>query len=163
MQSKEELENWYIHPDPWAYETTEDDLIRKQKILNILPMWYNRALDIGCGEGFVTRDLPAKEIHGIEISDFASARLPWNVRRVHHPEGMYDLVMTTGTLYQQYDHAKIAEWVLKSSCRHVLIAGIKDWLIPYNFGTVIAIQEFKYRQYAQSVVLYEVSAQHRNY
>lgn len=161
MQSKEELENWYKQPDPWAYETTEDDAIRKQKILDIFPMWYNRALDIGCGEGFVTKDLPAKEIHGIEISDLAASRLPWNVRRVHKPEGVYDLVMTTGTLYQQYDHKQIADWIIASSCRHVLIAGIKDWLIHYNFGTVIAIQEFKYRQYEQSVILYEVSTQHR--
>jgi hypothetical protein len=119
---------------------------------------YKRALDIGCGEGFITTDLPAIDIHGIEISDNAAHRLPWNVKRVHQPEGVYDLVMTTGTLYQQYNHAQIAEWIRRAASRHVLIAGIKDWLVPYNFGTPIASKEFKYREYTQSVILYEVSA-----
>lgn len=158
MQSKEELESWYVNPDPWSYETTEDDAYRKDQILKLLPMWYNRAIDIGCGEGFVTRDLPAKELHGIELSDLAASRLPWNVRRVHAPEGKYDLVVTTGTLYQQYNHEQIVQWIFQAACRHILVAGIKDWLIPYNFGTALSISEFKYRQYTQSVILYEISA-----
>ncbi len=158
MQTKEELEQWYKTPDPWEYETTQDDQIRKDLLLNMLTIRYRRALDIGCGEGFVTRDLPAIDIHGIEISDLAASPLPWNVKRVHEPEGFYDLVMTTGTLYQQYNHEKIAEWIRRCAYRHVLVAGIKDWLIPYNFGTPIAAKEFQYRQYTQSVILYEVSA-----
>jgi hypothetical protein len=157
MQTKEELENWYAIPDPWMYLQTEDDIKRKSIILDLLNK-YKRALDIGCGEGFITTDLPAIDIHGIEISDNAAHRLPWNVKRVHQPEGVYDLVMTTGTLYQQYDHAQIAEWIRRAAYRHVLIAGIKDWLVPYNFGTPIASKEFKYREYTQSVILYEVSA-----
>lgn len=158
MQSKQELENWYRSPDPWQYETTQDDLYRKDQIIQMLPMRYERAIDIGCGEGFVTRDLPANDIHGIEISDLAASRLPWNVKRVHEPEGLYDLVMTTGTLYTQYNHEQIVEWIKKCSCRHILIAGIKDWLMPYTFGNVISRNEFKYRQYTQLVILYEISA-----
>ena len=157
MQTKEELENWYAIPDPWMYLQTEDDIKRKNIILDLLNK-YKRALDIGCGEGFITTDLPAIDIHGIEISDNAAHRLPWNVKRVHQPEGVYDLVMTTGTLYQQYNHAQIAGWIRRAASRHVLIAGIKDWLVPYNFGTPIASKEFKYREYTQSVILYEVSA-----
>jgi len=158
MQTKEELENWYRFPDPWAYETTQDDLDRKKKIIDMLPLRYERAIDIGCGEGFVTRDLPAIEIHGIEISDLAAARLPWNVKRITEPEGVYDLVMTTGTLYSQYNHEQIVHWIKKCFCRHILIAGIKDWLMPYSFGNVINRTEFPYRQYIQSVVLYEVGS-----
>ena len=158
MQTKEELEHWYAVSDPWLYRQTLDDQIRKDLILDFLPLKYQRALDIGCGEGFVTTDLPAIDIHGIEISDNAAHRLPWNVKRVHQPEGVYDLVMTTGTLYHQYNHAQIAEWIRRASARHVLIAGIKDWLVPYNFGTPIASKEFKYREYTQSVILYDVSA-----
>ena len=158
MQSKEELEKWYSTPDPWAYETTFDDLDRKEKILQILPTKYTRALDIGCGEGFVTRNLPAIDIHGIELSDFAASRFSWNIRRVFAPEGMYDLVMTTGTLYQQYDHQQIAKWIKESACKHILIAGIKDWLIDYDFGKIIQQKEFAYRQYIQKVTLYEVGS-----
>ena len=156
MQTKEELESWYKNPDPWAYESTHDDLIRKENLLNMLTLKYRRALDIGCGEGFVTRDLPAINIHGIEISDIAASRLPSNVKRVHEPVGIYDLVITTGTLYQQYNHEQIAEWIRRAACCHVLIAGIKDWLIPYKFGIPIATKEFQYRQFVQSVVLYGV-------
>lgn len=158
MQSKEELERWYAFQDPWGYKTTEDDLIRKQKILSMFRGHYSRALDIGCGEGFVTTDLPATEIDGIELSDLAASRFPSNIRRVSEPDGMYDLVMTTGTLYKQYDHKQISDWIYKSASRHILIAGIKDWLIPYNFGTPLATQEFKYREYVQTVALYEISA-----
>lgn len=157
MQSKEELENWYRFPDPWAYKTTQDDLDRKEKIISMLPIRYQRAIDIGCGEGFVSHDLPATEIHGIEMSDLAAARLPWNVKRVTEPEGVYDLVMTTGTLYAQYNHEQIVNWIKRCSCRHILIGGIKDWLMPYSFGNVISRTEFPYRQYIQSVILYEVS------
>jgi len=156
MQTKEELEKWYKTPDPWAYQSTQDDQYRKDQILNMLPRKYTRALDIGCGEGFVTRDLPAIDIHGIELSDLAASRLPWNIRRIHVPEGMYDLVMTTGTLYAQYNHEQIYNWVKNSACVHILIAGIKDWLIDYDFGRVIQQKEFTYRQYIQRVTLYEV-------
>lgn len=163
MQSKEELEHWYATQDPWQYTKTQDDLDRKQKLLDILSQVnnneiYDRALDIGAGEGFVTTDLPAKKIFGIEISDRAANRFPSNVKRLLEPGGKFDLVMTTGTLYQQYDHAKIAQSIKESSSKHVLIAGIKDWLIPYTFGSVIYQTEFPYRKYIQKVTIYEVSA-----
>jgi protein-L-isoaspartate O-methyltransferase len=158
MQSKEDLEEWYTVSDPWLYKQTIDDEIRKNLILDVLPLKYFRALDIGCGEGFVATDLPAIEIHGIEISDNAAQRLPWNVRRVFSPEGMYDLVITTGTLYQQYNHKEINDWIVTSACRHVLVAGIKDWLLPYSYGKVLIEKQFNYRQYTQQIVLYEVSA-----
>ena len=111
MQSKEELEEWYKTPDPWAYQITEDDAKRKEIILEMLPYNYQRALDIGCGEGFITANLPAADIHGIEISDTAASRFPWNVKRVLEPVGVYDLVITTGTLYHQSSirNVRIAE------------------------------------------------------
>jgi hypothetical protein len=158
MQSKEELEQWYKICDPWKYETTTDDLIRKNHLLELLAIRYLRALDIGCGEGFITIDLPATDIHGIEISDNAASRFPWNVKRVHEPEGLYDLVITTGTLYKQYNHKQINDWIVSSACRHVLIAGIKDWLLPYSYGKILDKKEFNYREYTQQIVLYEVSA-----
>ncbi len=165
MQTKEELEQWYATPDPWLYEVTQDDSFRKNEILNILKghpqphlRRFSRALDIGCGEGFITKDIPALEIHGIELSDLASSRLPKNIKRVNSPEGSYDLVMTTGTLYEQYNHEQIAQWIRQSASAYVLIAGIKDWLQPYTFGSKLVSKEFPYRQYIQSVTLYEVGS-----
>jgi hypothetical protein len=157
MQSKQELENWYIQEDPWKYKTTEDDYIRKEKIISLLKN-YNKALDIGCGEGFITKDLPAKEIFGIELSDNASLRLPPNVNRLQTPDGKYDLVITTGTLYQQYNHQQITEWIKECASYHILVGGIKDWMIWSDFGKIINEIEFKYREYTQVIRLYEITA-----
>ena len=157
MQSKEELESWYSTEDPWQYKTTPDDLYRKDRILSLLET-YDTALDIGCGEGFVTTDLPAKKIYGIEVSDNASLRLPSNVNRLLQPDGKYDLVMTTGTLYQQYNHQQITQWIKESASHHILVGGIKDWMIWSDFGKVIKEIEFQYREYTQIVRLYEITS-----
>lgn len=155
MQTKNELENWYKNVDPWSYKMTQDDVVRKEKILSLLES-YDTALDIGCGEGFITTDLPANKIYGIELSDNASSRLPKNVTRLLSPEGKYDLVVTTGTLYRQYDNQQIRNWVLESSKKHILVGGIKDWMIWSNFGEIIKEIEFKYREYTQIIRLYEI-------
>ncbi len=156
MQSKEELESWYSTEDPWQYKTTPDDLYRKDRILSLLET-YDTVLDIGCGEGFVTTDLPAKKIYGIELSDNASLRLPSNVNRLLQPYGKYDLVMTTGTLYQQYNYQQITQWINESASHHILVGGIKDWMIWSDFGKVIKEIEFQYREYTQIVRLYEIT------
>lgn len=157
QQSKQELEHWYQNPDPWAYKTTEDDNFRKDKILSYVTKYgpYYRALDIGCGEGFITEWIPSCEIHGIELSDLAAERFPKQVIRVHEPDRKYDLVMTTGTMYPQYDHQKIYNWIKECSARIVIIAGIKDWLIPYDYGKLLEEEEFKYREYTQKISVYE--------
>ena len=43
----------------WAYKTTADDAFRKEKIINVLKEFgpFNRALDIGAGEGYVTESI----------------------------------------------------------------------------------------------------------
>ena len=156
-QTKTELENWYQNTDPWNYEKTTDDIIRKEKILSLLST-YTTALDIGCGEGFITKDIKSKEIFGIELSDNASLRLPSNVTRLLEPNDKYDLVMSTGTLYQQYDYVLITNWIKNHSSRHILVGGIKDWIIWDDFGKIINEVEFKYRQYTQILRLYEVTA-----
>lgn len=158
MQSKNEIENWYIKPDPWGYETNVDDQIRKEKILSILPNKYNMSLDIGCGEGFITKDLPSKEIYGYDLSDNATLRFPKNVIKVSSFEKRYDLVISTGTLYPQYDHKKIYDMIMNSATNHILIAGIEDWLIPYEFGNKLNEIVFNYRQFKQKITLYEISS-----
>jgi hypothetical protein len=64
--------------------------------------------------------------------------------------------MTTGTLYSQYNHKQIVDWIRQSASKHILIAGIKDWLIDYSFAQVIHQSEFPYRQYVQRVTVYEL-------
>lgn len=156
IQTKQELENWYKNPDPWSYETTPDDKKRKDLILSLLDT-YETALDIGCGEGYITKDIKAKNIFGIELSDNASSRFPNNVNRILEPNGRYDLVMTTGTLYRQYNHEQIKTWIRESAKNHILVGGIKDWMIWSDFGKVIKEIEFDYREYKQIIRLYEVT------
>jgi len=160
QQSKQELEHWYQNEDPWQYKTTPDDASRKEKLINILLEFgpYNRALDIGAGEGYVTESIPAERIHAIEISDLAASRFPANVTRVLEPDSKYDLVMTTGTLYPQYNHEYISNTIKSCAVKYVLVAGIKDWLLDYKFGKIVHDEEFRYREYTQRVIVYEVSA-----
>jgi len=157
MQTKEELEEWYDSHDPWGYETNKEDSIRLKKILSLLDKKYHKALDIGAGEGFIARHLPADMISGIELSETAKSRFPANVVPIKEPIGQYDLVISTGTLYQQYDHKAIYDTIIKSATHHILVGGIKDWLINYDFGKEIKTIEFPYREFIQKITLYEVS------
>lgn len=159
MQSKQELEQWYEEPDKWGYFSNEYDEIRLKNIIYMLG-WgkkrYDRILDIGCGEGFITQHLPSEVIHGLDISDNAMGRLPSNVKPVSAPEGKYDLVVSTGTLYSQYDHEHIYNLIMQSASQYILIGGISDWLIEKNFGAEVQKMHFPYRQFTQKLSLYAV-------
>jgi len=96
-------------------------------------------------------------ISGIELSDTAKARFPANVVPIKEPIGQYDLVISTGTLYEQYDHKSIYDIIMESASHHILIGGIKDWLINYDFGKEIKTIEFPYREFIQKITLYEIS------
>ena len=161
MQTKQELETWYQKEDPWEYKKNEDDKIRLKQILFTLgwgPRVYSRALDVGCGEGFVTSHIPAFEIHGLDLSLTAMSRLPGNVKAVTKPEGKYDLVISTGTLYKQYDHESIYKTIMEAASGYILIAGIEDWLVKYDFGKEIYHCATKYRhEYTQKITLYEIA------
>jgi len=45
---------------------------------------------------------------------------------------------------------------MKPSKNHILVGGIKDWMIWSDFGKIINELEFKYREYTQIIRLYEV-------
>lgn len=150
MQTKAELEEWYKNPDPWGYTTTKDDSERKEQILSALPGYYDRALDIGCGEGWITKDLPARVIHGLELSDTARIRIPEPVVAIVEPKGKYDLIVLTGVLYKQYDYRYFIEIVDKHSKpgTTILTCHIKDWeqTLP---GEPEFVEEFPYREYVE--------------
>jgi len=159
MQSKEELEDWYSEPDRWGYFNNQEDMIRLKKILYMLG-WgkkrYKRAIDIGCGEGFITQHLPADEIHGYDLSDNALKRLPPNVTPVSEPDGKYDLVISTGTLYPQYDHEAIHKMIMSCASEFILIAGIEEWLVPKDFGVQMQFNTFSYGEFTQKITIYAV-------
>lgn len=158
-QSKQSLDDWYEVSDPWGYVDNPEDQYRKTMILDALSPHapFKRALDIGCGEGFITVDLPAKEIEGIEISDNAAARLPKKVKRVTNPEGLYDLIICTGMLYDQYDHHTFLSWIRSHIKKGgiVLTCNIKDWEInTLPSQNQIHEIDFSYRTYTQKLRVY---------
>ncbi len=116
LQPTAELEKWYETPDPWNYENTPDDLNRRAMLLANIPMLeYIEVLDIGCGDGFVTKRLPGKSITGIDVSAnairHATERSPGHISYMQHSlfdipelewENRFDLIVITGVLYPQY-------------------------------------------------------------
>lgn len=153
---KSELDTWYENKDPWGYEKNPDDAFRKEVILSLVKDCKD-ALDIGAGEGFITKDLPVDKIYAIEESDVARSRLPKKII-TKIPDKKFDLVLSSGTLYEQYDHKSIAKQIKKYAGKYVIIAGISDWLKPYSFGKVLYETFFPYREYRQKVTLYEVTS-----
>jgi trans-aconitate methyltransferase len=155
-----EIEDWYKAEDPWAYKTTPDDATRKERILSFAE-WlspFNRALDIGCGEGWITKDLPAEEIHGYEESDNAAERFPDNVKRVLEPEGEYDLILAAGVLYKHYEWRKMLDMIKKYRAPQsvVIVAGIDDWLVDEidELGESEIEEEFPYRNMVQKIYVF---------
>jgi hypothetical protein len=159
MQRKEELDNFYSNEDPWGYITNPDDSKRKEIILSLLDK-YDRALDIGCGEGFITKDLPAKEIYGYDVSDVAMKRLPSNVKPLKVIEGKFDLIIATGVLYKQYDYKWILNKIKECACGTVITCNIKDWEIN-DLENQVSEMEFPYREFTQKLRIYDFTSLNR--
>lgn len=161
-QTRDELESWYSTPDPWGYFTHPDDQRRKEKILEILSVYGvapDRTLDIGCGEGWLTRDLPGREVYGCDVSATAMSRLPEGVRPFSGTSGQFDLVVTTGTLYPQYDWDAILGLIQSTATDWVLVAGVPGWLVPERaeIGKLVHSEEIAYRDLGNRIELYHVN------
>lgn len=159
-QDKNEIEIWYENKDPWEYEKNPDDWQRREYIRSVLEVLaprnkFYRALDIGCGEGFITEVLPARHVYGIEISDNAAERLR-GVKRVFKPQGKYDLIVATGVLYEQYDYKQFHNWIALHAKGIVLTCNIKDWEKNYlpNHKQIF-YAEFPYRDHTQVMRVYK--------
>lgn len=111
----------YAAPDPWAYGTSPYEAVRRAALLAALPRArYRSVLEVGCGEGHMTRLLAdrADRVVGVDISDIALGRarragLPPNVSVVRGDlldaqlpsevqAGAFDLVICAEVLYYCY-------------------------------------------------------------
>lgn len=143
--------------DPWEYQTNSDDLIRKNKILEKLNgRTYQRALDIGGGEGWISKDLPAQSIEVYEISENAKKRLPEGVLGVTEPTGTYDLIIATGVMYHHYSYQEFIDIIKKHSSGNVLLCNISTWEVDEvsQLGES-TVEEFPYREFTQRLRFYE--------
>lgn len=121
VQTRDELEQFYSAVDPWGYEHNEHDVRRKAVLLSEIPARaYTNVLDIGCGHGFITRELPGTNIIGVDLSAKAieQARERDDGRRQYIQGSLFelnrlrettpalnvkfDLIVITGVLYPQY-------------------------------------------------------------
>jgi hypothetical protein len=156
---KENLEDFYADPDPWRFQETPDDAERKAKILAALTPYgmFDMALDLGAGEGWLTRDLPAYVRDGYELSDTAAARFPHFVNRVLHPSNKYDLVVATGVLYPQYDWQELIGLINTCSERIILTCNIMEWEVGTHLihGKQVFDMEFPYRNYTQKMRIFD--------
>ncbi|MEA2195447.1 MAG: hypothetical protein QOG42_1881 [Solirubrobacteraceae bacterium] len=178
VQSQEELDRFYERDaDPWRYDDTPDDAARVARLLAALPsLPYERTLDIGCGNGFVTARLPGREIVGVDLSQkaivHATQRVPSSEGRSFrflarslfelHPDelGTFDLVVITGVLYPQYIGR--ASSVATESIRRLLRPGaivacahIDDWTAHRLPFTTLAMSVDRYREFFHRLEIFQ--------
>jgi len=167
-REKRKLDKFYQKADPWEYETNPHDKKRKEIILKELKKYTNihnffKALDIGAGEGWLTKDLPAHKIYGYEISDVASSRFPKNVERIKDEDLVgkkFDLIIATGVFYKQFDFKKMLDMVMKHASGIVLTCNISDWEIN-DLPFKVKEFDFKYRQYVEHLAIYDFNTSQR--
>ncbi len=173
LQSKDELEDWYSSgEDPWDYYRNPADALRKARILAAIPTWeFEDVLDIGCGNGFLTKDLPGKRITGIDVSEkavaWASQRAPAHIRYL--PGSLFDipdldlpqmdLVVITGVLYPQYIAKAmrlvyvLIDRILKPG-GILLCSHIYEWYAARFPYLTVSREYFPYREYSQVLEVY---------
>jgi 2-polyprenyl-3-methyl-5-hydroxy-6-metoxy-1,4-benzoquinol methylase len=174
IQSRDELERVYTSPDPWGYSGNKDDVIRRSRLLSVLPKrHYERVLDIGCGDGFVTRQLPGDSIVGIDLSAnaIAFANSPADSRIKYQQMSFFDLphagwahsfdlIVITGVLYPQYigEGNRLATVIVDELLKdggHLVTAHIFEWYrlrFPY---TALVREYYGYREYTHVLEVYE--------
>jgi SAM-dependent methyltransferase len=177
IQTKADLDHFYLEQDPWRYADHADDTRRKNELLSLLPSSrFRRTLDIGCGNGFLTFDLPGDEVVGVDLSSAAvswanqgrevrsdAARFSFLTSSLFEIEstrfGTFDLVVITGVLYPQYIgrtsslvrqriDAVLEEGGILVSCH------INEWNPPRFPYTTLDVALYPYRSHTHRLETY---------
>lgn len=151
-RTREELEREYDKVDPWGYQTNPADIERKRIILEVLNQYgpFEIALDLACGEGWITKDIPSQVILGTEASIQAMQRWDPKIRKWNGYIGDLDLVMVTGALYENYDWESFVNYMNEKSKKYILTCNIADRefapAVAAIQGKLIKIREFPYHR-----------------
>ncbi|WP_428225736.1 class I SAM-dependent methyltransferase [Flavobacterium sp.] len=172
IQNKLELDEFHSSEDPWGYENNNEDLKRKEILLSELPkLNFEKVLDIGCGHGFITRDLPGAKVIGIDISSTAIefAKKTKN-ERVDFLQGSiyeidkfenesFDLIVITGVLYSQYIGNSnnliylLIDKILKKG-GYLVTVHIDDWYNSQFPFLKLKQTYYSYRAYTHNLEIY---------
>jgi SAM-dependent methyltransferase len=174
VQSKEELDGFYTERDPWGYRSNKDDAMRRARLLSVIPRkQYCRVLEIGCGDGFVTSQLPGDAVIGIDLSRRAIeyARGQADVRTTFRQMSLFDLpyagwrntfdlIVIAGMLYPQFigEGARLVTLIVDDLLLpggHLITAHIFEWYrlrFPY---TTLSRQYYRYREYSHVLEAYQ--------
>ncbi|MEK6644163.1 MAG: glycosyltransferase [Planctomycetota bacterium] len=118
----QQSELWGNPPDPYQMQVRAD-------VLSLLPKNVRSVLDIGCGDGFVTNELPEQlSIIGVDISTEALKYVKWPTlvsSATHLPfaDGQFDLVMANDVLehFNESTRAAAIKEIRRVSNRYVLL------------------------------------------
>lgn len=172
-QSKQDLERFYARSDPWGYFSNEHDISRRQALLTELSRFdLGRVLDIGCGNGFITESIPAREVIGIDISGAAikEARERTRSGSIGYREGSlfdmpslelgrFDTVLITGVLYEQYIGNSLP--LVYQLIDEALTGGgllvsvhIESWYLARFPYALLRSVRYRYREYMHLLEIY---------
>ncbi len=177
IQTKQQLDCFYSEPDPWQYAGHPDDARRKTELLSLIPpRQFERTLDIGCGNGFLTFDLPGKAVTGVDLSSSAiawacqnrdmrddAARFSFVAASLFELDpkrlGLFDLVVITGVLYAQYIgrtsslvRQRIDELLEEGGI--LISCHIDEWHPPRFPYTTLDVVLYPYRDHAHRLEVY---------
>lgn len=177
IQTAAELDAFYDKPDPWGYKASPDDERRKNELLSLVPKrHWKSTLDIGCGDGFVTFNLPGNSVVGVDLSSNAIEWAEHN-RALHKDAnrfqfrnsslfeidaeklGRFDLIVITGVLYPQYigRSFSIVRQIIDSLLEKngVLVScHIDEWSPPRFPYSILDISLYPYRGYTHRLEIY---------
>lgn len=141
------LQSTYEQEDPWGYQRCPGDLARKDKILDTIRRYgpHNNVLDIACGEGWITTDIAADNIYGLEVADKARDRWPSNIRQWDRIG--CELILITGALYYSYDWEYFLHIINEYGTKYVITSNIADREIvevDRIEGELIHLEEYPY-------------------
>lgn len=168
MQTKEEIEKFYQTEDPWGFKTNIDDEKRKNIIINTCLQFcisenkqFLNALEIGAGEGWITKDLPAENKFGFEISEVARSRWDKKIENFN-PNLKYDLIIAPGVFYPQYDYKTFLNIIQNNGSNIVMVISISDWEVQEvsSIGELLYKTNFPYRQYNESLKVYKIGGKY---
>jgi SAM-dependent methyltransferase len=179
VQALSELETFWQNPDPWAYYTNPSDRLRLAEFKTALPAKkYSKALDVGCGNGFLTFNIPADWVIGTDVCFNAveHARRKAEEKKVsekfqffqcsmfdlHLNSNLedFDLIVVTGVLYPQYLAKGFA--ALEANLIRVLRPGgillschIGEWNPPPFSLSRLSVTRYPYREYEHLLEVYQ--------